>query len=93
MQQSREHLKSRVKTMLIWSRKIEAATKPVNNVTWQDVRKIEQLLIQKEVQLQQLRASHLREIEKLQRKLHLRDETLRKILLHKVKPMNKPISQ
>lgn len=82
LQQSREMIKSRLRTAITWNRKVEAAAK---TISWQDLRKIEQLLIQKESQLQQLRIQYQNEVEKLQRKLHRRDETLRKILLNKVK--------
>lgn len=82
LQQSRELIKSRLRTAITWNRKVEAAAK---TLSWQDLRKIEQLLVQKESQLQQARVQYQNELEKLQRKLHRRDETLRKILLNKVK--------
>lgn len=84
IQQSKDALKCRLKNAVAWNRRIEAASKNVNNISWQDFRKLEQLLIQKEAQLQQMRATHLNEIDRLQRKLNRRDETLRKILLNKV---------
>lgn len=93
MQQSRDLLKSRLKSALIWNRKITSETKPTNNISWQDIRKIEQLLIQKEAQLQQLRVMHINEMEKMQRKLNRRDEMLKKILLNKVKSIKKTNSQ
>lgn len=82
MQQSREMIKSRLRSAITWNRKVEAAAK---TISWQDLRKIEQLLVQKESQLQQLRQQYQTDIDKLQRKLHRRDEMLRKILLNKVK--------
>lgn len=86
LRQSRSILKDRLRGAMTWNRKMEAMSKTINNVSWQDLHKIEQLLLQKEAQMQQLRVQHLNEIEKLQRKLLRRDETLRKILLNKVKP-------
>lgn len=82
LQQSREMMKSRLRSAITWNRKVEAAAK---TISWQDLHKIEQLLIQKEAQLQQLRTQYQNEIEKLQRKLQRRNETLHKILLNKVK--------
>lgn len=84
LQQSKEALKCRLKNAVAWNRRIEAASKNVNSLSWQDFRKLEQFLIQKEVQLHQMRVLHLNEINQLQRKLNRRDETLRKILLNKV---------
>lgn len=84
IQQSKDALKCRLKNAVAWNRRIEAASKNINSISWQDFRKLEQLLFQKEVQLQQMRVSHLNEIDQLQRKLNRRDETLRKILLNKV---------
>lgn len=89
LQQSKDALKCRLKNAIAWNRRIEAASKNVNIISWQDFRRLEQLLIQKEAQLQQLRASHLNEIDQLQRKLNRRDETLRKILLNKIDKFNK----
>lgn len=86
VRQSRSLLKDRLKGAITWNRKIEAATKPSSSVSWQDLYKVERLLYQKEVQLHQVRVQHAGEIEKLQRKLHRRDELLRKVLIHKVKP-------
>lgn len=84
IQQSKDALKTRLKNAITWNRKIEAATKNVNSISWQDFRKLEQILIQKEAQLQQMRLSHLNEIDQLHRKLKRRDETLRKILLNRL---------
>lgn len=84
IQQSKDALKCRLKNAVAWNRKIEAASKNVNSLSWQDFRKLEQILLQKEAQLQQMRASHLNEINQFQRKLNRRDETLRKILLNKM---------
>ncbi|XP_055316913.1 protein Cep89 homolog [Sitodiplosis mosellana] len=82
LRQSREVIKSRLRSAITWNRKIEAAAK---TISWQDLRKIEQMLIQKDYQLQQFRIQHQNEMEKLQRKLSRRDELLRKLLLNKVK--------
>lgn len=82
LQQSQQLIKSRLRSAITWNRKVEAVAK---TVSWQDIRKIEQLLVQKEFQLQQLRIQYQNEVDQLQRKLQRRDETLRKILLHKVK--------
>lgn len=82
MRQSREVIKSRLRSAITWNRKIEAAAK---TISWQDLRKIEQMLVQKEYQLQQFRIQYQNEMEKLQRKLNRRDELLRKLLLNKVK--------
>lgn len=85
LQQSRDMIKSRLRSAITWNRKVEAAAK---TISWQDLHKIEQVLVQKDSQLQQLRIHHQSEIDKLQRKLHRRDEMLRKILLNKVKRKN-----
>lgn len=82
LRQSREIIKSRLRSAITWNRKIEAAAK---TISWQDLRKIEQALVQKDYQLQQFRIQHQNEVEKLQRKLSRRDEMLRKLLLNKVK--------
>lgn len=82
LQQSRDMIKSRLRSSITWNRKVEAAAK---TISWQDLHKIEQLLLQKESQLQQLRTQYQNDVEKLQRKLHRRNETLHKILLNKVK--------
>lgn len=86
IRQSRSILKDRLKGVLTWNRKMEAVSKTTNTVSWQDLYKVERMLYQKDVQLQQLRVQHTTEIDKLQRKLHRRDELLRKMLLNKVKP-------
>lgn len=85
LQQSRAVIKSRLRSAITWNRKVEAAAK---TISWQDLHKIEQFLVQKEAQIQQLRVHYQNEIDKLQRKLHRRDEMLRKILLNKVKRKN-----
>lgn len=89
LRQSRDILKDRLRHTVSWNQKIEAAAKTINKVSWQDVHKIDQLLVQKEMQLQQIRAQHFNEVQKLQRKLTRRDEMLRKILLNKVKSLKK----
>lgn len=80
LQQSRDTIRNRLRTALI-----EATTK---TISWPNLHKIEQLLQQKESQLQQLRTQYRNDVDKLQRKLHRRDEILRKILLNKVKRKN-----
>ena len=82
LRQSHEVIKSRLRSAIAWNRKIEAAAK---TISWQDLRKIEQMLVQNGYQLQQIRIQHQNEVEKLQRKLSRRDELLRKLLLNKVK--------
>lgn len=85
LQQSRDTIRNRLRTALAWNHKIEAAAK---TISWPNLHKIEQLLQQKESQLQQLRIQYRNDVDKLQRKLHRRDEILRKILLNKVKRKN-----
>lgn len=53
--------------------------------TWADVNNIEQLLCQKETQVQTVHARYLAEIEKLTRKLQQRDDTLKRVLHAKVR--------
>lgn len=85
LQQSRDTMRNRLRTALTWNRRIEAAAK---TISWPNLHKIEQSLQQKESQLQQLRQQYRNDVDKLQRKLHRRDEILRKILLNKVKRKN-----
>lgn len=85
LQQSRDKMRTRLRTALTWNRKIEAAAK---TISWPNLHKIEQLLQQKETQLQQLRTQYRNDVDKLQRKLHRRDEMLRKILVNKMKRKN-----
>lgn len=85
LQQSCDLIKSRLRNAITWNRKVEVAAK---TISWQDLHKIEHVLVQKDSQLQQLRIQYQNEIDKLQRKLHRREEMLRKILLNKVKRKN-----
>lgn len=82
LQQSREMIKSRLQSAITWNRKVAAAAKTIQ---WPNIQKIEQMLLQKDTQLQQIRIQYQKEVENLQKKLHRRDETLRKVLLNKVK--------
>lgn len=52
-----------------------------------ELHKLETLLRQKELQIQNMHTQHMGEIERLDRKLNHRNETLKKILLHKSKTM------
>lgn len=89
IRQSRSILKDRLKAALTWNRKMEAVNKSTNAVSWQDLYKVERLLYQKDLQLQQLRVQHASEIEKMQHKLQRRDELLRKVLLNKMKQVKR----
>ncbi|XP_031635137.1 protein Cep89 homolog [Contarinia nasturtii] len=82
LQQSRAMIKSRLKSAITWNQKVEAAAK---TISWPNLQKIEQMLRQKDTQLQQIHIQYKNDVENLQKKLHRRDETLRKVLLNKVK--------
>lgn len=86
IRQSRSILKERLKGALSWNRKMDTVSKTTHSVSWHDLYKVERLLYQKDVQIQQLRIQHTAELDKLQRKLHRRDELLRKMLLNKIRP-------
>lgn len=68
---------------------IAATARSIKTVSKEDLQRIEQLMYQKEIQIQQLRAQHAAEIEKMNRKLNRRDETLKQVLLDKVKSLKK----
>lgn len=85
LRQSREILKDRLQSTLTWNKKTETVTKTVDKTPWHGMHTAEQLLLQKELQIQQLRTQYFNEVQKLQRKLTRRDEMLRKILLSKLK--------
>lgn len=84
--QSHDHLRQSVESTV---KNIEATTKNIKAVSWQDMQRIEQLLCQKEIQMQRLHTLHAAEIEKLNRKLSRRDETLQKVLFNNVKSLKK----
>lgn len=85
IRQSRDTLDDRLKNTVTWNKNMKANAKAIQKISWQGLRKIEQLLRQKDVQLQQLNAQHSAEMEKLQRKLKRKDEIIKKILLNKAK--------
>lgn len=89
IRQSRDIIKDRLKSTISWNKNIETAIRATKNVSWQDLHKIEQLLAQKEAHIQSMHQQHLAEIERLNRKLNHRDETLKKVLLNKVKSIKK----
>lgn len=84
--QSRDQLRRSFENTV---KNIEANAKNIKTVSWQDLQRIEQLLCQKDIQIQQMHSQHAAEIEKLHRKLNLRDETMKKVLLNKVKSLRK----
>lgn len=55
----------------------------------QELHNLEMLLRQKERQIQEMHTQHMAEIERLDRKLNHRNETLKKVLLHKSKVIRK----
>lgn len=82
--QSRDRLRQTFESTI---KNMEATVQSVRTVSLQDLQRIEQLLCQKEIQMQQMHAHHATEVEKLNRKLNRRDETLKKVLLNKVKSL------
>lgn len=85
MKHSRDHLKERVNSTV---RNIEATTKNIRNLSYQDFHRVEQLLHQKDEQIRRIHIQYLAEIDKLQRKLNRRDESIKKILSNKLNSRN-----
>lgn len=84
--QSREHLRQTFENTI---RNMEETAKCIRTVSSQDLHRIEQLLIQKDMRMQQLHSHYKAEIDKMNRKLTRRDETLQKVLLTNVRPLKK----
>lgn len=85
MKHSRDHLKERVNNTV---RNIEATAKNIKNLSYQDFHRVEQLIQQKDEQIRRIHIQYLSEIDKLQRKLNRRDESIKKILANKLKCKN-----
>lgn len=82
--QSRDRLRQSFEGTI---KNMEATVQSVRTGSLKELQRIEQLLCQKEIQMQQMHVQHATEIEKFNRKLYRRDETLKKVLLNKVKSM------
>ncbi|XP_036332282.1 protein Cep89 homolog [Rhagoletis pomonella] len=83
IKRSRDRLKARLRIALQWAQKIEEGQANIQN-TWDALKRLETIVKHKESQVRGLHARHLQEIDKMQRKLFQKEETIRNILKGKL---------
>uniref|UniRef100_A0A1A9W9S9 Uncharacterized protein n=1 Tax=Glossina brevipalpis TaxID=37001 RepID=A0A1A9W9S9_9MUSC len=79
LKRSRDSLKARLRIALQWTQKLEEGQTNLQN-TWDALKRLETMVRHKESQVRGLHARHLEEIDKMERKLAQREETIRNIL-------------
>ncbi|XP_058067162.1 protein Cep89 homolog [Anopheles bellator] len=80
--QSKEILKQRLKTMINWGKGTEQRKDQLQE-SWRSIKALQEQLAQRDGQLQALQQRHRTDVEQLHRRLHQREETLRKVLAGK----------
>ncbi|KAL9914891.1 centrosomal protein 89kDa [Glossina fuscipes fuscipes] len=79
LKHSRDSLKARLRIALQWTHKLEAGQTNLQH-TWDALKRLETMVRHKESQVRGLHARHLEEIDKMEKKLAQREETIRNIL-------------
>ncbi|XP_037951314.1 protein Cep89 homolog [Teleopsis dalmanni] len=82
---SRDRLKARLRIALQWAQKLEQGQADVQN-TWEAVKRLETIVKHKESQVRGLQSRHIEEIDKLEKKLTQKEETIRTILKGRIMP-------
>lgn len=83
IKRSRDRLKTRLRIALQWAQKMEEGQVNIQS-TWDALKRLETIVKHKESQVRGLHARHLQEIEKMQKKLFQKEETIRTILKGKL---------
>ncbi|KAI9583177.1 protein Cep89 homolog [Glossina fuscipes] len=79
LKRSRDSLKARLRIALQWTHKLEAGQTNLQH-TWDALKRLETMVRHKESQVRGLHTRHLEEIDKMEKKLAQREETIRNIL-------------
>ncbi|XP_054740759.1 protein Cep89 homolog [Anastrepha obliqua] len=83
IKRSRDRLKARLRIALQWAQKMEEGQENIQS-TWDALKRLETIVKHKESQVRGLHARHLQEIDKMQKKLFQKEETIRNILKGKL---------
>ncbi|XP_011193935.1 protein Cep89 homolog [Zeugodacus cucurbitae] len=83
VKRSRDRLKARLRIALQWAQKMEEGQVNIQS-TWDALKRLETIVKHKESQVRGLHARHLQEIEKMQKKLSQKEDTIRTILKGKL---------
>lgn len=79
VKRSRDRLKARLRIALQWAQKLEEGQANLQS-TWDALKRLETIVKHKESQVRGLHARHLQEIDKLEKKLAQKEETIKTIL-------------
>lgn len=79
VKRSRDRLKARLRIALQWAQKLEEGQSNLRN-TWDALKRLETIVKHKESQVKGLHARHLEEIDKMEKKLAQKEETIKTIL-------------
>lgn len=79
IKRSRDRLKARLRIALQWAQKLEEGQANLQT-TWDALKRLETIVKHKEAQVRGLHSKHLEEIDKLEKKLAQKEETIRTIL-------------
>ncbi|XP_067633222.1 protein Cep89 homolog [Eurosta solidaginis] len=83
IKRSRDRLKARLRIALQWAQKMEEGEANIQS-TWDALKRLETIVKHKESQVRGLYARHLQEIDKMQKKLVQKEDTIRAILRGKL---------
>lgn len=84
VKRSRDRLKARLRIALQWAQKLEEGQANLRT-TWDALKRLETIVKHKESQVRGLHARHLEEIDKLEKKLAQKEETIKTILRDRLK--------
>ncbi|KAM7342945.1 centrosomal protein 89kDa [Cochliomyia hominivorax] len=79
VKRSRDRLKARLRIALQWAQKLEEGQSNLQS-TWDALKRLETIVKHKESQVRGLHARHLQEVDKLEKKLAQKEETIKTIL-------------
>ncbi|XP_061401747.1 protein Cep89 homolog [Musca vetustissima] len=79
VKKSRDRLRARLRIALQWAQKLEEGQANLQS-TWDALKRLETIVKHKESQVRGLHARHLQEIDKMEKKLAQKEETIRTIL-------------
>ncbi|XP_058980962.1 protein Cep89 homolog, partial [Musca domestica] len=79
VKRSRDRLRARLRIALQWAQKLEEGQANLQS-TWDALKRLETIVKHKESQVRGLHARHLQEIDKMEKKLAQKEETIRTIL-------------
>lgn len=79
VKRSRDRLKARLRIALQWAQKLEEGQANLQS-TWDALKRLETIVKHKESQVRGLHARHLQEIDKMEKKLAQKEETIKNIL-------------